>query len=776
MTNRAVLLKNVRPAPTEPTRRIYFVSPSANEGEMRRVHDRLRAAGAWRINTFYPDLVVCELPVSVDPNSLVTGTGVTARTREAMTSPLPSKRSVIAPIVAAYREMDERARRHPVEPAMIPGLFFGANGGGPADGGVPPTDRAAVAAPQDEDPLMHQNSEFLSGRILINVVLPESKGENSQENWTDDTRNAVAQFLRQSVFYWERYFPNTPLDFDWSFPPPAETEYEPITMRINDVSERGALIDDIMSRMDVKYAGTEDFMTKVHMYNNNQRRIYTAADWVFTVFVVNSANDEDHEFDGAKTSIWAELGGPYVILPYPAGFGAQAFEKWFVHGMSTVFWAMTEDLGGRWWPCESPIQRSGYLNIAHGNQVKEEGPMGLQTACLEPRPTSCIAMFDHVRYYGEDGMPCDYTLGMLGYIDQDRDNVLDIYDAAPEITFYGAAVETLVAMNQPVRFRVDARAVPNRNSQQAGLPQREYVTAIKDVSYELNNAFPIVINPEDGVADEASEDFSVVLEFLLPGSSFIEVTGRNAFGAKSEPKVKEIFYIGLDYFQFRKELQNEGIGLAWDLRGLTFGAQLELWRVDYKADSLVTLVAPSDRLQPIRPTQNGLTPYYFLDRTVTPGSDYGYYVVGNFTVPYRGEDKLFQSVSQMTEVTASVPRDAGILSRPTPNPFLPSSMGDVMVSVAVPGTQGVPLIRSIGGPRRSTAQATGPEPVGLTVYVYDVVGRRVKLLFDEAVFESVVNVRWDGTNSKGEQAPSGVYFIAARVGDTMDSQKVLLIR
>lgn len=740
---------------------------------MRQVHDRLRAAGAWRINTFYPDLVVCELPVSVDPNSLVTGTGVTARTRESMTGIFPSKRSVIAPVVEAYRERDERARRHPVEPAMIPGLLFGDDDGR-ADGGIPPNAPMAMLAPQDEDPLMHQNSEFLSGRILINVVFPESKGGSSQENWTVAMKDAAFQFLQQSVYYWERYFPNTPLDFDWTVRFPAETEYEAITMKINDPSAREALIGDLMSRMG--YTGTEDFITKVHLFNNDKRRIYTEADWVFTVFVVNSANDEDHEFDGAKKSIWAELGGPYVILPYPAGFVSHAFEKWFVHGMSTVFWAMTEDIGGRWWPCKSPSQRSGYLNIAHGNQVKEEGPMGAQISCLEPYPAPCIAMFDHVRYWGEDGIPCDYTLGMLGYIDQDRDNVLDIYDAAPEITFYGADVETLVAMNQPVRFRVDARAVPNRNSQQAGLPQREYVTAIKDVSYELNNAFPIVVNPEDGVADEASEDFSVVLTFLLPGYSSIEVTGRNAFGAKSEPKTKQVFYIGLDYFQFRKEQRNEGIGLAWDLRGLTFGAELELWRIDYGADSLVTLVAPSDRLQPVGPKQNGLTPYYFLDRTVDPGSDYGYYVVGNFTVQYRGEDKPFQSVSRKINVTASVPRDKGILSRPTPNPFQPGKMGNVLVSIQVPGAQGIPLSRSIGGPSRTAAQSDIPEGVGLTVYVYDVAGRKVKRLFDESVLEAVVNVKWDGTNSKGEQVPSGVYFIAARIGDTTDSRKVLLIR
>ena len=60
--------------------------------------------------------------------------------------------------------------------------------------------------------------------------------------------------------------------------------------------------------------------------------------------------------------------------------------------------------------------------------------------------------------------------------------------------------------------------------------------------------------------------------------------------------------------------------------------------------------------------------------------------------------------------------------------------------------------------------------------MYDVAGRRVKLLVDDAVFDSVVNVKWDGTNSNGDPVPTGMYFISARVGDVTGSRKVLIIR
>ena len=50
------------------------------------------------------------------------------------------------------------------------------------------------------------------------------------------------------------------------------------------------------------------------------------------------------------------------------------------------------------------------------------------------------------------------------------------------------------------------------------------------------------------------------------------------------------------------------------------------------------------------------------------------------------------------------------------------------------------------------------------------------MLMDDAVFDAVVNIKWDGTNSNGDPVPSGMYFIAARVGDVSDSRKVLIIR
>ena len=80
------------------------------------------------------------------------------------------------------------------------------------------------------------------------------------------------------------------------------------------------------------------------------------------------------------------------------------------------------------------------------------------------------------------------------------------------------------------------------------------------------------------------------------------------------------------------------------------------------------------------------------------------------------------------------------------------------------------------GINRVSAQQTMPEPIPLTVGVYDVAGREVRILFDEAVYDQVVNIEWDGNNENGSPVPSGMYFIKARAAETKDTKKVLVIR
>jgi flagellar hook assembly protein FlgD len=115
------------------------------------------------------------------------------------------------------------------------------------------------------------------------------------------------------------------------------------------------------------------------------------------------------------------------------------------------------------------------------------------------------------------------------------------------------------------------------------------------------------------------------------------------------------------------------------------------------------------------------------------------------------------------------------MSTPAPNPFEPGAgESSVMVSIET-GTQGVRIYDT--GTQSPAAATADPVTIGLTVDVYDVAGRHVKDLYDNAqVYQRVVNVKWDGTDHKGEPVATGIYFFRAQIGDEITSQKVLLLR
>jgi hypothetical protein len=779
------LLKGVRPVSNEPAQRVYYVSHSQDELELVELRRRMVDVGARSIAAFYPDVIVCEVPLRVDPRSVLAGTGITAKTASSISSLSAQSSSDLAWIKRAYDIADTRYPKEFEEPGVSADIIPPAADPEWMTGRERPAKQErkstgpSTASSGYEDRLPHQNSEFLAGHVHIQVVFPESR-PGLPEEWTPGVLTEAKTLIRIVTAYFEQHFRNTSVEFSYRFFEGAETQYEPIQYS-STTDQIKEWVDDVMSRMGYFDPALTTYKDKVNAFNNDARRNYTSADWVFTVFVVNSTNDPDHSFDGTKRKVYSELGGPFMVLPFPAGpeAGPTTFEQWFKFAMMPVFWGMTEDLGSPW-GCGL---FTGYLNVEHGNKVDVVGPMGAQVSCVGDYPFPCIAKFGDIDY-GYTGPPCDFTMGHLGNIDQDRDNVPDIFNAAPEVIFQSALAETLLALDQPVRFTVVSRAMPNRNSQQikAGVPMRDYATPIKDVTYTLNEGIgPFFAYPLDGETDDLEEEFELRVAFLHPGDNQIEVATRNGFGAKSAPGayVKNIFYLGLEFYELRYEHRNAGVGLMWSLIGSNEfeNTQLELHRIDYGAETAIdTVIAGAAELQSIGLDRSGLPQYYYHDKSAAPGTEYGYYVTGSFDFVYRGSTVKITSRSEEKRVTPAIPRTSGIMSAPVPNPYQPAmAEQELMVSVNVPGAIGISLLDPSSGINKAPSEGE-LDLVTVTVYVYDVAGRRIKLLYNDAVIDRVINVTWDGTNSNGAAVPSGVYFIKAKAGETTDARKVLIIR
>jgi flagellar hook assembly protein FlgD len=64
----------------------------------------------------------------------------------------------------------------------------------------------------------------------------------------------------------------------------------------------------------------------------------------------------------------------------------------------------------------------------------------------------------------------------------------------------------------------------------------------------------------------------------------------------------------------------------------------------------------------------------------------------------------------------------------------------------------------------------------VSLCVYDIKGRKVRLLAEGFESSGPGRTGWDGMDSEGRSLPSGVYFIRLCSGDEVLTRKVLLLR
>jgi len=63
-----------------------------------------------------------------------------------------------------------------------------------------------------------------------------------------------------------------------------------------------------------------------------------------------------------------------------------------------------------------------------------------------------------------------------------------------------------------------------------------------------------------------------------------------------------------------------------------------------------------------------------------------------------------------------------------------------------------------------------------TLKIFDILGREIRTLIDEKQPPGNYTVKWDGTDSRGRRAASGVYFYRLKQGDDSASKKMILLK
>jgi hypothetical protein len=181
---------------------------------------------------------------------------------------------------------------------------------------------------------------------------------------------------------------------------------------------------------------------------------------------------------------------------------------------------------------------------------------------------------------------------------------------------------------------------------------------------------------------------------------------------------------------FTARFVKRSVALHWELLTIDEGASFRVLRAEVPGGSFVELVAGEI-------SRDGLN-FEFVDRDVSPGTDYRYRVELAVGLESR---VLFETES------ISVPPAALALYQNHPNPFNPAT----------------------------TIRYCLPSGGHVRLAVYDVSGRLVTILVDGARRGGEHSVTWNGSDGQAA-ASSGVYFYRLDYGKESITKKMILLR
>lgn len=335
-------------------------------------------------------------------------------------------------------------------------------------------------------------AEYLLGDVVVNVVLMESDGAASSEDWTPALIQAAKDKVEQGMDWWQQTLRNyeaqlgipvgtNPLSFQFDYQfadTPVPTAHEPIA----EVSQNfESWIEDFFAAAGITTPG--DFNTRIREFNNN-KRIEHGKDWSFTVFVVNDQNDFDHKFaaddgEGNMTEFrqaFAYAGGEFIITP------ASRPVSTFAHETGHIFWAKDE-----YAPNGSSYndQRGYYDTFNHNALVDAPAGFQQQPSIMTSGTLMQTAFDQHI-----SSTP---TLEMIGWRDADHDGLFDVL--LPH-SLTGSGYDDSDAGVYRFLGNSHVNTLPNQNS--SGNQSDITINLIREVQYRFDGGAWQTIDIADG--------------------------------------------------------------------------------------------------------------------------------------------------------------------------------------------------------------------------------------------------------------------------------------
>lgn len=765
---------DLRSVTDEPSRLVYFQLTSGDEQQLKDLRERLLDHGAYHVNLFTPYYLACKLPESVSTAAMTRGMAVSAyeerdfaQSRSSGATPLPDWLVGAYALARSNFEPDEETRELMRD---LRSLNIKTDSIGTLDPAM--VERAAAdRVPSDGQVVrrINQNTEFMLGDIVVNLIIPESKYH--MEDWAPGEKNDAVKGVIAGMIRWQELFPHAPMNFIIRTIEDVYTYYEPSHTPFE---YHENWIRDIMSLIGYNYA-TWEAPRIVDKFHQNVLKYYSA-DWVFTVFIIRSKNMPNYMMRDTDFNTYAIRGGPYIILPFPTGPYSYYIEYSLItalnmqHDMGHMFWAMDEYIYSQGFDCEN---RCGYLNYPNYDKVEDyilgyipvNHCIGMVIPCIMEVPE---------RQWSQE--VCPWSAGQTGIVDWNENDVPDIFDSPPIVDFVGGPAETLVTDTFTVHCTVKSIPIPNRNYKQDTTAWIDYTCPLKDAVMDINGFGNLYLIPDDGRWDEVEEELTIPLSDLSVGETSIELYIRNTVGCKSPARVKKIFKAGLSFSLFEAVPGNEGINLSWYMVGETFGAVFDLYRIDPQ-DSRGDTTLVASNLQPSGPAEDQFLPFSYYDADVNPSETYWYFVRGTYTLAIQGgPPQEFVTDSKAFKADAIIPIPEGaMMSFASPNPFRASTQFSIIVPRSFSGNGSSSPATGGSGPSRGSA-IKHEVPTRLDVRVYDVQGRPIKTIVQDSYFGRTLTLEWDGTNDRNERVPSGIYFLRATAGAETQVRKLAVLR
>jgi hypothetical protein len=341
-------------------------------------------------------------------------------------------------------------------------------------------------------------SQYMAGRVAVQVILPESAG--STQNWSQDQINQIRSQIQSALDWWVARLPLANLSFSVRLRV-VPTAYEPITYGL---AGEGIWISDTLTSLG--YTGSSYFD---QAYAADQAlRDELDADWATTIFVANSQGRAGGAFADGYFA-YAYINGPFMVVTSDAGaYGPNRMGPVVAHELAHIFGALDQYASAQ----VTCTRTSGYLNTPTTNSQ--------YNSCGTQLPSIMIELLSSF----SNGSVDPSALAQLGYRDSDGDGLIDPLDITLDLSLNSISTPAPGARPQ---ISGQARDIPFPSPFQ----QPVSLGWVSAVEYRVNGGAWLPTTALDGAFDGGDEPFAVTLP-LYDGQYLVEVRTRTNSGAE----------------------------------------------------------------------------------------------------------------------------------------------------------------------------------------------------------------------------------------------------